>query len=391
LNNFKGLRSYPFYFIAFYLFLYMGFAVFSVFMPVYLDELGYDNSDIGTLLSLGSFVGLFAQPLWGIISDRSKTKNNVLKVLALLSSLGILLFGVSGNYFYIFSIMIVFSFFQSPIVPISDSITLEYISSKGWKFGPIRLAGTIGYAVMPVLAGAMIKNNTNIMFFLCFVIGFMMFLSVFMMPKVKGHQSSGRKTSIFELLKNRELMLLLGFTVVVQITIGYYNSFFSIYYKEMGADNSILGWATFIACMSEVVFLLIGDRVIKRFGIKLTMICAAFIAVFRWALMGVVNNIYLILILQLLHGFTFIVIFYSMAMYINEKVQDELKASGQALNSAVGMGFTRIIGSVAGGVLSDYIGIRQVFTLSSIAVLVSIIVFVPIFMAISRKSGIKNT
>ena len=106
---------------------------------------------------------------------------------------------------------------------------------------------------------------------------------------------------------------------------------------------------------------------------------------------GVVNNIYLILILQLLHGFTFIVIFYSMAMYINEKVQDELKASGQALNSAVGMGFTRIIGSVAGGVLSDYIGIRQVFTLSSIAVLVSIIVFVPIFMAISRKSGIKNT
>ncbi|HPC99834.1 MAG TPA: MFS transporter, partial [Acetivibrio sp.] len=81
MNSFKSLRTYPFYFIVFYLLMFMGFAVYSVFMPVYLDELGFDNSNIGTLLSLGSFVGLFAQPLWGVVSDRSKSKNNVLRLL----------------------------------------------------------------------------------------------------------------------------------------------------------------------------------------------------------------------------------------------------------------------------------------------------------------------
>jgi len=390
LYNFKNLRTYPFYFIVYYLLMFMGFGVYSVFMPVYLDELGFDNSSIGTLLSLGSFVGLFAQPLWGVVSDRSKSKNNVLKLLVFLSSLGILLLGASGNYYYIFSVMLVYSFFQTSMVPISETITLEHISSKGWKYGPIRLAGTLGYAIMPVLAGVMIKNNTNILFFLCFVLGIMTFLSIFMLPKVEGHQSSGKKTSLWELLKNRELMLLLGFTIVTQITIGYYNSFFSIYYKEMGADNRILGWATFISCISEIIFLVIGDKIIKRFGIKLTMICAAFVAVIRWLFMGIVNNVYFVLVLQFLHGFTFIVIAYSMALYINEKVRDELKASGQALNSAVGTGFTRIIGSIAGGMLSDYIGIRNVFVLSSIAVLISIIIFVPIFMTISKKSGVEN-
>ena len=158
----------------------------------------------------------------------------------------------------------------------------------------------------------------------------------------------------------------------------------------MGADNRILGWATFISCISEIIFLVIGDKIIKRFGIKLTMICAAFVAVIRWLFMGIVNNVYFVLVLQFLHGFTFIVIAYSMALYINEKVRDELKASGQALNSAVGTGFTRIIGSIAGGMLSDYIGIRNVFVLSSIAVLISIIIFVPIFMTISKKSGVEN-
>jgi len=74
LDNLKRSERYPFSFILFYSLFYMGLAVFGVFMPVYLEGLGYDNTDIGTFLSISSFVGLFAQPIWGVISDRAKSK-----------------------------------------------------------------------------------------------------------------------------------------------------------------------------------------------------------------------------------------------------------------------------------------------------------------------------
>jgi len=86
------------------------------------------------------------------------------------------------------------------------------------------------------------KKNINAIFFICFVIGIMSLITVFRMPTVKGHQSDGNKLSILEVFKNSELVLLMGFTLVIHTTMGFYNTFFPIYYKNMGADNTILDW-----------------------------------------------------------------------------------------------------------------------------------------------------
>lgn len=100
-----------------------------------------------------------------------------------------------------------------------------------------------------------------------------------------------------------------------------------------------------------------------------------------------IDNIYLVLVLQILHGFMFIVLAYSMATYINNEVPPELKASGQTVNSVIGLGISRIIGSTGGGAVSDLIGIRQVFFLNSVVVLVSIIVFASIFFIRSKNKN----
>jgi PPP family 3-phenylpropionic acid transporter len=176
------------------------------------------------------------------------------------------------------------------------------------------------------------------------------------------------------------------FTIGVHSTLSFYNAFFAIYYRNMGADNGLLGWSIFIASVSEVFFLLYGDKVITKFGIKRTLFSAAFIAVIRWALFAAITDIYIILILQLLHGLIFIVLAYSMSMYINNKVPDELKASGQTLNAVVSMGISKIIGNIGGGMLSDVIGIKQVFLCSSITVIVFILVFGVIFLLIGKNT-----
>ena len=53
-----------------YNFLFFGLlALFIPFLPVYLGEQGLSTSEIGIIIGTGGFVTLFAQPLWGFISD----------------------------------------------------------------------------------------------------------------------------------------------------------------------------------------------------------------------------------------------------------------------------------------------------------------------------------
>src|SRR3954447_14095593 len=132
---------------------YMGNAVYGTFMPVYLKSIGLSQTSIATLLSFGPLIAILAQPLWGRIGDRAQSKNRVLQVLSLGSAVSILLLPVSHQYFYLLLIVCMVTFFQTSINPLSDAITLEHLARTKWNFGPIRLAGTIGFAIMSVAFG----------------------------------------------------------------------------------------------------------------------------------------------------------------------------------------------------------------------------------------------
>lgn len=363
-------------------------AVFTTFMPVYLSGIGYGEAKIGILLSMGPFIAIFGQPLWGMATDRSKTKNTMLALLLLGSAAMMALYPLSKSFIYITVITGTFTFFQTSINPISDAITLEYLDADTRKFGPIRMAGTIGYAIMSVIAGAAAKNNIMNIFLLYMVITLAAFAAIFKLPGVEGHQTKRNRVSIWKVLKNREVVVLMCFSMIIQATIGFYSSFFPIYFKQLGADNGMLGWAMFLSASSEIPFLLFADRILKKLGIYLTMTLSAAAAGVRWMLLSSITNPYVILPLQLMHGLTFIVFSYSMSTYINKNVPKELKASGQALNGLVNLGVARILGSLFGGFISNSTGIRKLFFYNSGIVFISVIIFGLLFIALKNKNQV---
>jgi|GEM_PF-6967934 len=235
-------------FFALYAATYMTNAVYGTFMPVYLKNLGFNDIQMGSLLALAHFIAIAAQPVWGTAGDRAKTKNFILNILLSGGAATILLYPLSSlfgkleyKFAYMFAIMSVFTFFQTSVNPLSDAITLEFIDTKGWKFGPIRMSGTLGFAVMSVIAGIVAKMNLEAIFALYFLISITAVIVTSGLPGVKGHQSRGNKVPMWLLFKNRELVLLMGINLVVQTTLGFYYSFFPKYYtSDLGADN-VLG------------------------------------------------------------------------------------------------------------------------------------------------------
>ena len=363
---------------------YMGNAVYGTFMPVYLKSIGLSQTSIATLLSFGPLIAILAQPLWGRIGDRAQSKNRVLQVLSLGSAVSILLLPVSNQYLYLLVIICMVTFFQTSINPLSDAITLEHLAKTKWNFGPIRLAGTIGFAIMSVAFGIIAKKNINSISIVYSLVMLLTLIICTQLPKIKGHQSSKNKVSLLVLLKNRKLMLFTLLNFIVQITLGYYYAFFPIYFNQLGADNSLLGWSMLFASLSELPFLLFGHKIIEKFGIPVVLVATAFFAGLRWLLLYFVHNPYLVLPIQMLHGLIFIVLSVTLAIFINQEVPKELKASGQTLNGLLSLGLARIIGSMAGGMASEYIGMREVFLYNSVVAFITFLVFIFIFLKESR-------
>ena len=178
------------------------------------------------------------------------------------------------------------------------------------------------------------------------------------------------------------LFTLLNF--IVQITLGYYYAFFPIYFNQLGADNSLLGWSMLFASLSELPFLLFGHKIIERFSIPAVLVATAFFAGLRWLFFYFVHNPYLVLPIQMFHGLIFIVLSVTLAIYINQQVPKELKASGQTMNGLLSLGLARIIGSMAGGIASEYIGMREVFLYNAGVAFITFVVFIFIFLIESR-------
>jgi PPP family 3-phenylpropionic acid transporter len=112
------------YFLFFYVFIYMSNAVYGTFIPLYFQHLGFTQPQIGTLLSLGPLIAILAQPVWGTLSDRAKTKNRILLLLIAGSGGAMLLYPLSNQFAYLLIMICVFTFFQTSIFAVSDAITL---------------------------------------------------------------------------------------------------------------------------------------------------------------------------------------------------------------------------------------------------------------------------
>jgi PPP family 3-phenylpropionic acid transporter len=376
------------YFYLFYFFIYMGNAVYGTFIPLYFRDAGFDSSQIGILLGIGPLVAILAQPFWGTLSDRARTKNTILLMLIAGSGGAMLLYPLSDGFGYLLGMISIFTFFQASIFAVSDAITLEELDRQRWAsgFSRIRLAGTLGFAIMSIAFGLIAEKRVDLLFSVYAMVMAVSFLFVLRFPSVAGHQKSGRRIRIWILFRNRKLVFYLAVNFVLHITLGYYYTFFPLYFQELGGSNAWLGWSMVISSLSEVPFLLLAGKIFQRVRIHYILFGAGIAAALRWYLFSAIHDPYWTIPVQVLHGLIFIVLSVTMATVINREVPDELKASGQTLNALLCLGVARLIGSYAGGEASEIWGMRDVFMYNAVLAIGCIVVFAVLFRRMERRS-----
>ena len=371
---------------------YVTNSVYQGYLSVYFkNALGFNATQIGSILAGVAIVSVITQPMWGTVGDRSKSRNAIIRYLCIAAAVIILSLLIADSYIPVMLLTCLFAGFYMSVQPMGDSIILEALQKDDHPFGPIRMAGGLSFAFFNILFGKILGWAGSDDVTVWFIAGLLIctLLSTFALPKTPGRQAvGGKKMNISNLFKIKDLMLILAFVLPLQATMGYFYTFFSNHFMSLeGATNGLLGWCYFLSAVSEVPYLLLSDKLFKKIGSGKLLCISAVSLTIRWLLLGFVSDYRIAMFSQIFHGWGFIVMTVSLSKYINLTVPAELKASGQMLLAVVSFGIARVIGNFGGGMLADAIGMQNVFFVSAAITIVTFLVFGPYYLRRKPLNG----
>ena len=374
-------KSYPWRYAAFMITYYTVNAIYQGYISKYFQLRGAATAQLSVLLAAAPMISIVSQPFWGMRGDRAKSRNRVLRLMILLGVGLILMLPLSRAFGWMLLFNALFAAQYTSIQPMGDSIILESLLARGNQpFGPLRLCGSLSFAVVNLVFGLLVGERFEWVIYLTAALLAGVFLSTYLLPPTPGHQAeTGRRMSLADLFRVPGMPPLLALFMMLQLCMGYFYSFFSIHFTSLpGGSTSLLGLAYFISATSELPFLLNADRLFDRLGAGRLMCLSALTMLTRWVLLAACPNVAVVLCSQVLHGGGFIVMSVSMAKHINATVPAELKSSGQLLLAVVGFGLARVFGILGGGLLSSALGgTRHAFLIMAGVCALALILFAP--------------
>ncbi|MBQ1945501.1 MAG: MFS transporter [Clostridia bacterium] len=375
---------------ALYLMLYYSIQVFyQGFLSKFYQQQGISGTPLMLLLVSAPLVAVFALPVWGTFSDRSRKRRRVLQLALLIALIIMPCLYLSASPYVILPLICVFGGCYIAVQPMGDSLILEKLQSENQPFGPVRLAGCLTFACVNLIGGILIKDDYSLIPLIVSVGIALVLLGTRLLPDLPGHQQSGKKLAFSKVLKLPHIIPVLLLMMIMQMCLGYFYSYYSIYFTSLpGGSSGLLGLAYFLSASSETPFLLWGHKLFKRWGAGRLMLISAASLALRFLLLGVAQHAYLALASQVLHGLGFIVFTVSTSQYVSRVAPDELKTSAQMLLSVAGFGLARVPGILFGGMLGQYFGgEKSVFLVLSVICLAALITFIPIFFKLPPLNG----
>lgn len=326
-------------------------AVLVPFLPLYFEQEGYSSVQIGLLMMIGPFIAVFAQPMWGFISDRF---NTVKKIICLLWSLTILssvgLFYADGFIWSLVFAMLLY-FFMIPAVPLLDSITIQSTQRIGGSYGSVRLFGSMGFTFVALVIGYVIGLIGGIER-IQFVYWALWVVPLILLVFLKDEPSVGARislTTLKSIVRNGQFLWFLFMVFVITIPHRMNDSLLGIHLVDSGASNKMVGWAWALAGASEIPIFALLSKYMHRYHELALLGIVSLLYTIRWILYATVSDPWILLFLQASHGITFAAFWIISVQYAVRLVPVELRSTGQSLLSAVFLGLAGITGGIVGG------------------------------------------
>jgi len=360
----------------FYFIYYFFVGAFVPYWGLYLKSEQFSPADIGILMSLFQISRIFAPNFWGWLADHSGRRAHWIRLTAFLGLCGFTAVFWAHGFFWLFFVMAALSMFTSSTLPLAESLTLAHLATTNGHYSRIRMWGSLGFIVAAVVLGFLIDfaGITSLLWFIL-IVQMVLFVLTFSLPEAKVLPHAQDNFSIWQVLKQPNVIaLLIGCSLMVTAHGVLYN-FYSIYLSEHGYTKTMIGLLWSVGVICEIGIFMLMPKIMRRFSLKTILVTSLVLGVVRFSLIGIaVDNIWLLILAQSLHAATFGSFHAASIEVIAQFFNGRHQARGQAIYNSVAYGIGGTIGGVAGGYALQYLGGQLTFTLAAIFPLIGIAV-----------------
>lgn len=376
---------------GFYLLSFFGVGSLFPLLSVYLSEtVGLNGYQIGTIMSAGPIVMIFFQPLWGMVSDSTNSPVKVLTLTTLITGIFGLGFLSSNDYFILMIVAIFVAIFQSAIIPVSDSISLNYTSRVKVNYGNIRLFGSLGFGLAVFIMGRLSEYNPAVIFYSFFFSLLAASLFGFRIPKEKGSPNKNLFSGIKEILTYRKFVVFLIITFMIFGPNMANNAFFGLFVEDSGGTYTGIGIAFLIAVLSEIPFMKAAGNWIQKIGILEVALIAGTVSLVRWILYFTQPSLSIVYITTFIQGFSIGLFIPAGLQYIKEITPVHITATAVTLYSAIGNGLGNWFSTFLGGILYEEYNVYTVYLFFGIMALMGVLLLVWLIKEEKADSIIKK-
>ena len=376
---------------------FLVFCCTAAWLPIFADYLkdhGLNGIRIGIVLGIVPFMMLLVQPFYGMFADRWGYKKTLLSS-SLLAAVSYIFYLVQGGFLFLFIVTIFMALFYNTIQPVLDSLSLQLVQNDpSFSYGTLRIAGAAGWAFTGIVTGYFIEHiNTSVIFVISAVSMLLTFLFAFSLKpdnkKIKKEEQAYK--DLKKVITNPVLIALLVCVLLVSAGATTIWNFYSIYMKENGASASLVGYGISFQGLCELPLFYFSARIIKRFGIKTTLLITVFATTLRLLLYSVVKNPQAAIAIEMLHGISWSLFWVVCVEYVNMLVLEEWRATGQSLLYAAYYGAGAIAGNLWTGFLYNaHMRIAEIFLLNA-GIVAAVGLYILVFIRNRKTPAVYNT
>jgi PPP family 3-phenylpropionic acid transporter len=235
-----------------------------------------------------------------------------------------------------------------------DSVAIEWArASPGASYARIRLFGSLGYVAAAQGLGLWLTARGDRpgdplvpVAVLALVAAYA--LAARRLPAPPPPGTRPRAAEMLGLLRSRPLLLLLAACAVHWAATAPFHLLFGVRVRDLGLPAWITGLGMAVGVGAEVLALLAFPRLEGRLTLRAILAASFGVSALRWLLLSRTTGVVPLVALQLLHAFTFGLFWGGAIQAMSRLVPSRLRATGQALLSAIVFG----LGNAAGYQLS---------------------------------------
>ena len=374
----------------------LGMAPFGLSLPylaLYLRENAQlSGAQVGAVFAVMPAVGILAQPIWGVLADRSGLRARSLVAISLGPAVGLLAIGRAHGFASILAATALFAVFARAVVPMLLSVSLSALEDHPHAFGWVRAFGTVGFAAsmfafpaaldayqashgLVAPPGGPTEPALGLLFPTAAALSAIAAAAALAIPNRGAVALRAARGEWKVLLRNPRFVRLLTLCTLAFLFVNGPMELFPILVRERGGDLESVRDMWLFMLVPETLLIAGLGSLVRRLGARGLLAIGLFAGSARWLLCGTIESLPLLYPVQMLHAVVVMGLNLGAPLYLDAVVPPQLRSTAQSLLGTVAVGIGGMASSLLAGWLLDRGGAAAPYLVAGVGALLLVVLF----------------